>query len=73
MSAGVSKVSWLVALAVGVVIGVASDRMLGGSGRSASPTARPAPARPAPPSAPPLAPPPAPPIEDTHAVYRVRA
>jgi protein-disulfide isomerase len=64
MSAGSSKVSWVVALAVGLVIGVSADRMLGGTGRSAGPVARPAPApaRPAPA---------APPLEDPRAVYRV--
>jgi protein-disulfide isomerase len=62
MSAAASKVSWIVALAVGVVLGVSADRMVGGNPRSAAPAARPAPLRP---------PPAAPPIEDTRAVYRV--
>ena len=55
-----NKASWVVVLLVGLGIGVAADRMLGGSGRAT----RPAPSRPA-------APPSAPPIEDPRAVYRV--
>jgi protein-disulfide isomerase len=50
--------SWAIALVVGLVIGVAADRMLGGAG-----PARPAP-RPVAPAAPTR-------VEDPHAVYRV--
>ena len=53
--------SWAIALVVGVVIGVASDRMLGGSGPGRQAAPRPiAPTAPTPP-----------PTEDPKAVYRV--
>ncbi len=55
-----NKVSWVVALLVGVVIGVTVDRMAGGAG-----TAR----RPARPTA--AVAPPAPPVEDPRALYKV--
>ena len=56
--------SWVVVLLVGLGIGVAADRMLGGS--------RSAPSRPSPsPSRPAQQPAAAPPMEDPHAVYRV--
>jgi protein-disulfide isomerase len=57
-----NKVSWIVALVVGIVIGAAGDRMLGGAGTSAS-RRTPVAARPATPSAAP--------IEDPRAVYKV--
>ena len=53
--------SWAIALVVGIVIGVASDRMLGGSGPGRQAAPRPiAPTAPTPP-----------PTEDPKAVYRV--
>ncbi len=55
--------SWIVALVVGLVVGVAADRMLGGSGSGRSLAPRPAPG-------PAAAPAPAP-VEDPRAVYRV--
>ncbi len=55
------KASWVVVLLVGLGIGIAADRMLGGSGRA---PVGPAPSRPTPPPA-------APPVEDPRAVYRV--
>jgi protein-disulfide isomerase len=59
-----NKVSWMVALVVGIVIGAAGDRMLGGAGTGGSSSRRaPVAARPATPSAAP--------IEDPRAIYKV--
>jgi len=56
--------SWIVALIVGVVLGVVGDRMMGGGPRVAAPSPRPG-------ELPPQARPPQRPQEDPRAVYRV--
>jgi protein-disulfide isomerase len=56
--------SWVLALIVGVVLGVVGDRMMGGGPRGAAPSAR------APELAPPARPPQRP-TEDPRAVYRI--
>jgi protein-disulfide isomerase len=55
--------SWIIALLVGVVMGVAGDRMLGGTGKDARPIAAAPSARPSPA--------PARPVEDPRAAYKV--